>query len=65
MMSSPAQCAVCNDVIGVYEPLFVIQAGSARRTSLAREPQLGGGDVAVVHDACGSRLGLGQADDSA
>ena len=51
-------CPVCGDVIGVYEPLLVVGAGSARTSSLAREPLLGGGEAVVVHLACGDGLGV-------
>ena len=45
------RCAVCNDAIGVYEPALVIERGSVRRTSLAREPALSGGSK-LIHHGC-------------
>jgi len=56
-------CPVCNDVIGVYEPLLVVDAESARTSSLAREPPLGSGHGVIIHRACGSRLGIASVDD--
>jgi len=47
-------CAVCGDVIGVYEPLIAVDAGSVRRTSLAIEPTLGSGEEAIAHAGCES-----------
>lgn len=34
------RCALCADVIGVYEPLVVREGSGARITSRAAEPQL-------------------------
>lgn len=55
------RCPVCGDVIGVYEPLVVVAAGSMRTTSLAREPALGSGREVLVHRGCGADAGLGEA----
>jgi hypothetical protein len=57
-MSGRLLCPVCADVIGVYEPLLVIGAASARLSSLAREPVLRRGEDVIVHRACGSALGV-------
>ena len=56
-------CPVCGDVIGAYEPLCVVRAGSVRRSSLAREPVLSSGEEAVMHFACWSGLGVGRPED--
>ena len=45
------RCTVCNDAIGVYEPALVIERGSVRRTSLAREPALSGRSK-LIHGGC-------------
>ena len=34
------RCGLCNDVIGVYEPLVRVWQGSVRHTSRAAEPRL-------------------------
>lgn len=54
-------CAVCGDVIGVYEPLVVVAAESMRTTSLAREPVLGSGREVLAHRGCVADAGLGEA----
>lgn len=51
-----ASCAVCSDVIGVYEPVLVPDHGEWRETSLAREPELRDGEAVLVHVACSSLL---------
>jgi hypothetical protein len=45
-------CPVCEDVIGVYEPVVVIDQSRARHTSLAKEPSLGHGEHIVMHRHC-------------
>lgn len=45
-------CAACGDVIGVYEPMIVITAGGARKTSRAREPELTQDDGILLHAHC-------------
>lgn len=57
------RCPVCGDVIGTYEPVCVIRAGSARRSSLAREPALGSGEAAIMHFACWLELGVSRGED--
>lgn len=34
-------CLYCGDIIGVYEPILVVEHDGERETSLAREPSLG------------------------
>jgi hypothetical protein len=45
-------CPACDDVIGVYEPVVVIDQSRARHTSLVREPSLGHGEQTVIHRHC-------------
>jgi len=45
-------CAICADVIGVYEPAIVARGDQRRRTSIAREPRLGSGQETVMHLGC-------------
>jgi len=55
----PARCTRCDDVIGVYEPLVVVDADGVRHTALAAEPHLAaqrrGGD-ALYHRLCYAAL---------
>lgn len=57
-MSRVVFCPLCGDVIGAYEPLLVVGGGSARRSSLLREPLLCSGQDVIVHRACGLELGI-------
>jgi hypothetical protein len=50
-------CQICGDVLGVYEPLLVIEGASSRTSSLAREPSLGDGRATAVHRNCSSDAG--------
>ena len=45
-------CAVCNVVIGVYEPILVVGHETEPPTSLAREPWLQAASCEFVHAAC-------------
>jgi hypothetical protein len=36
----PPRCPVCDDVIGVYEPLVHLDGGSPTRTSRAAQPEI-------------------------
>lgn len=47
------RCAICSDAIGVYEPALVIERGTTRRTSLAREPMLAARSQ-LIHPSCAS-----------
>jgi len=49
------RCAVCNDAVGVYEPALVIECGTARRTSLAREPMLPA-RAKLMHRSCAPEI---------
>lgn len=46
-------CAVCGDVIGVYEPVLVMETTRPRVTSLAREPELSSVEADLAHRDCG------------
>jgi hypothetical protein len=52
VMRKPLHCCVCDDVIGVYEPLIALVNGSARTTSRAAEPGLPGAAAPYYHEAC-------------
>lgn len=45
-------CFICNDTIGVYEPLVVVKNFNVSRTSLAMEPAAADGADAVFHESC-------------
>lgn len=45
-------CPVCQDRIGVYEPIRVVGDETGAITSLAREPQLRSGQRELMHLAC-------------
>jgi hypothetical protein len=57
-MSERLLCALCGDVIGVYEPLLVVGRGTMRTSSVAREPLVGSGEDIVMHRACGLTPGI-------
>jgi hypothetical protein len=46
------RCARCGEALGIYEPLVVIDAQGARRTSCAADPQLLCGGAELLHRAC-------------
>ena len=48
---SRLRCPVCDDVIGVYEPIVVLEPGGLRHTSILNEPMLDS-DQIVMHRAC-------------
>jgi hypothetical protein len=49
-------CGRCGEVIGIYEPLVVLEDGAARQTSYAAEPGLIEMGEAVFHRACHEQL---------
>jgi hypothetical protein len=51
-MGQVPRCACCDDVIGVYEPVVVVEDGGARKTSYAAEPELAREEGKHYHDAC-------------
>ena len=36
----PPRCPVCNDIVGVYEPLVHLSGGLATRSSRAAQPEI-------------------------
>lgn len=48
-------CAICQDTVGVYEPVLVLGEEHAQPTSLASQPQLMTDDCQLVHVACARR----------
>ena len=46
------RCGHCGEVIGVYEPLIVIEGREARTTSRAAEPDSGADGSACFHADC-------------
>jgi hypothetical protein len=55
-MTTLVLCSVCDDAIGIYEPLVVLNGGDMRRTSLAVEPLAADGVDAAVHRDCVTAL---------
>ena len=51
----PPRCPVCDDVVGVYEPLVHLGDGFATRTSRAAEPQICSSGQ-CFHLACYERI---------
>jgi hypothetical protein len=47
---APVRCALCRDVIGVYEPLVIRRRSEVTLTSLAAEPDLRDADAHYHHD---------------
>lgn len=48
------RCAVCEDVIGFYEPVVVLDDSGLRETSLLDEPMLAAEQIAMHHDCAPS-----------
>jgi hypothetical protein len=48
----PLRCHGCGDVIGVYEPMTIVDAGRARETSVAAEPGSSAEWDGWFHRAC-------------
>ena len=53
---SDLTCAACGDVIGVYEPLIVVDESGVRETSRAAEPRLARGRGRHYHRECHAEL---------
>lgn len=47
-----ANCELCGELIGVYEPLVVRSPTGWRTTSVAAEPELRVADLACLHLDC-------------
>jgi hypothetical protein len=54
--TAPLRCDGCGQVIGVYEPVTVVDDGLTRQTSVAAEPSIRVLPVERYHQAC---LGVG------
>jgi hypothetical protein len=50
--TAPHRCRRCGDVIGVYEPLVLVEGSAARETAAAAEPGLRALPGARYHRAC-------------
>ena len=50
------RCQTCGDVIGVYEPIVLVEPPGRRETSLAAEPDLGYSALACHHRTCVDEL---------
>jgi hypothetical protein len=50
--SSPPRCQLCGEVIGVYEPLVLVRAGTPYTTSIVAEAHLFPTIEACYHGAC-------------
>jgi hypothetical protein len=48
----PPRCPLCGDVIGVYEPMVLVNEHGPRETSGAAEPTLGDAPGARFHRDC-------------
>jgi hypothetical protein len=46
------RCERCSDVIGIYEPLVHVHVGIVRRTSRAKEPDIGALSGVFYHGNC-------------
>jgi len=49
-------CQSCSDVIGMYEPIVLVDPPEFRETSLAAEPELLDSAAACLHRACATDL---------
>jgi hypothetical protein len=47
-----SRCTRCGEVIGVYEPLVIVEGGGPRDSSLAAEPALAGASAKLYHRSC-------------
>jgi hypothetical protein len=48
----PLRCGRCGEIIGVYEPLVLLEGRAARSTSCAAEPELMRATGDFFHRAC-------------
>ena len=49
-------CQTCGDVVGVYEPIVLMEPTGRRETSIAAEPGLRDAGLVCHHRACADRL---------
>ena len=65
-MDDRIRCAACGDVVGVFEAAVAYSSdGTARMTSVTREPQLTSTPGAVFHETCAPGLPIGEPASSA
>jgi hypothetical protein len=57
----PVRCETCGDVIGVYEPIVLLEPPGRRETSLAAEPELRDSALVCHHRACAYDFDASQA----
>jgi hypothetical protein len=50
------RCQTCGDIIGVYEPVVLVEPWGQRQTSLAAEPELRESAPVSHHRACADNL---------
>jgi hypothetical protein len=50
------RCQTCGDVIGVYEPIVLVEPSGRRETSLAADPELCDSGAVCHHRACAEDL---------
>ncbi len=55
-MSEPLRCQHCKDVIGVYEPMIVVDHGRPRETSIAADGEARSTNGACYHRCCFARV---------
>jgi hypothetical protein len=46
------RCQTCGDILGVYEPIVLVEPWGQRQTSLAAEPELRDSAPVCLHRAC-------------
>ncbi|HEY1689527.1 MAG TPA: hypothetical protein VGF95_11770 [Solirubrobacteraceae bacterium] len=51
-MQPRLRCEHCGEVIGIYEPLVIVEGSAARQTSRAAEPLLAREHGPCYHCAC-------------
>jgi hypothetical protein len=56
LMDQICKCPCCGEVIGVYEPLIVVEDSGPRSSSFAAEPQLARAGGERYHRACYAAL---------
>jgi hypothetical protein len=52
LVDQALRCSRCGDVIGIYEPIIVVEAHEHRQTSAAAEPQVSRHRGEHYHRAC-------------
>jgi hypothetical protein len=52
MTSEYPRCRVCNEPLGVYEPVVVRAGSTTRETSMSAEPELQSAGAELFHRSC-------------